>query len=661
MSLFAENAMSVFIHKLMHTLQTVGFSFRVEIACICSVAVLWAVTSLLNSRRFRLVDKKSGEAVRRSAPACRSSSTSAARCRKGGEKRAPSQSADDLDFSTIFPEDVCADPARLVDASWVVPRIVMLCRTHVGRAVHVFRCSMRAGLDLQRVPMADREQMVVSMVTATIRVHQADEALQLLRELRKSGYEISAEICASVTKLCTSKQLFADCLAIFDFLAEDATLASSQDRSVWSCLLLCSVESGALHRCRGFFDALSRTGVPSQRDYWNMVKSGSLQGDWKLLLRLLSDMRSNDVEIGSIVYNTVLAACVAADQIPEARTLLDEMQAMGDTVDVITYNTLMKGYAKLGAINECFECYTSMTKANIEPSPVTYGILLDSCVSGNQVDRAAEVFSSMTAANIPMNTVLYTTLIKGFARIGKVAEAMSVYEKMQADSNVSPDLITYSILIKANCDASRLAEALQLLDAMLKSGLQPDEVVFNNLLAGCAKQANAELALRLYKDMVASKVAPSNATFSIMIGLYSSCKLFDEAVAMLREEPAIHGVELEPRLFAQLLQCCIRARHGRRALEAYHLLHEHSSPSAAVHNSIFVLCVKLNMFDTAADILAVAAEKGGHVDARDANHVLEGALRKQKLKCVEACLKAMDTLGLTVEPKLAPRISAAVR
>merc|ERR1719436_2016012 len=116
---------------------------------------------------------------------------------------------------------------------------------------------------------------------------------------------------------------------------------------------------------------------------------------------------------------------------------------------------------------------------------------------------------------------------------------------MRAGRGVNPDLITYSILIKANCDSHRLEEAFKLLESMLECGLRPDEVVFNNLLGGCCKESNAELGKRLYKDMIAGGVRPSNATFSILIRLYSQCKLLEEAVEMLKSEPSAHGVDPE--------------------------------------------------------------------------------------------------------------------
>merc|ERR1719359_726810 len=141
-----------------------------------------------------------------------------------------------------------------------------------------------------------------------------------------------------------------------------------------------------------------------------------------------------------------------------------------------------------------------------------------------------------------MNTVLFTTLIKGFARAGEVDQAMQVYEQIRNARNVTPDLITFSILIKANCDVDRLEEALKLLESMLNLNLRPDEVVFNNLLAGCARQSNADLGKRLYLDMTASGIRPSNATFSILIRLYQQSKLLEDAVEMLRTEPTKHKV-----------------------------------------------------------------------------------------------------------------------
>jgi len=390
-----------------------------------------------------------------------------------------------------------------------------------------------------------------------------------------------------------------------------------------------------------------------------MVRCASVQGDWELSLSIVKEMQESSCDVDNVTYNTALATCVSGDQVDQARKLLEKMGRVEGIADVITYNTLMKGYAKAGRMEQCFELFEELKARSIAPSQVTYGILLDACINQNQLDKAAEVFNTMTASGCPMNVVLYTTLIKGFARAGEVQQAMRIYDQMRSERSVPPDLITFSILIKANCDAEKLEEALKLLQAMLNLGLRPDEVVFNNLLAGCARQANSELGQRLYADMIASGIRPSNATFSILIRLYHQCKNLEEAVEMLRTEPGKHKVEPEPRLFLQLITACIRERQGRRAVEVYEMFSQRLLPSASAHSTMLTTCIKLNMYDTASEIISIAAARGARIDPQDCAALLEGAMKKRKTKVAADCAATMLKCNIVLDRKLLESIENA--
>jgi len=531
----------------------------------------------------------------------------------------------------------------------LVPQIEDLCRQQVQRALDTYRQALRGGLDLRALPREDLQRLLVALVTAVIRVGRPDEALRLLRELRERGPGVPAPLLGSAVKLCTAKQLYGEALQLFDLCAEDPEL-QLRDRSVWSCLLFCAVESQQGRRCEHFFERVAQCGQASSKDYGNMVRHAAATGDPQLSLRLVKEMREQQVEIDSVVYNTVLAVCVNADKVEQAHTLLREMEGAGNVADVITYNTLMKGYSKSGRIEQCFELYEHMRRVGIAPSQVTYGILLDVCVNENKAERAAEVYAQMREEGCPMNTVLYTTLIKGFARMGQVDQAMKTYEQMREDSQVAPDVVTFSTLIRANCDARRLEAALGLLEQMRAQGLKPDLVVFNNLLMGCLQGQDPELARRLYADMSEAGIHPSSATFSILIRLCAQHKQLEEAVEMLRREPRRHRVSPEPRVFSQLVQCCLRERQGRRAVEVYRLMLEHGAATAAAHGSLLQMCAKLNMLETGAEVLQLAAEHGGRVDAQDAQLLCEAAGRKRKQQCREQCEESMRRLGLLGGP-----------
>jgi len=539
----------------------------------------------------------------------------------------------------------------LQDPTWLVPQVAQLSQTQFLQALQLYRAAIQAGLNLREVKPEECRQFFVALVTAAIRTGRFDEAMKLLSDLRQCGLDVSPSLFASVVKLCTSKQLFAESLAIFDFMSEDPAFTLT-DRDIWSCLLFCATEVKAHEKCGVFFERVKACGTPSPKDFGNMLRLAALRRDWEGSLVLIQEMRDGNIEIDCVQYNTTLATCVSAGKVDQACELLHALEGSSDLADVITYNTIMKGYAKMSRIDDCFKLLDRMHAKNISPSQVTYGILLDCCINEGKVDQAKQVVDSMTAAGCPMNTILYTTLIKGFVRAGDLEQAMNMYQKMRPDPSISPDLFTFSILIKANCDSDRLEEALKLLGEMIDLKLRPDEVVFNNLIAGCARLGNAKLGKQLYDDMVKSGVRPSNATFSILIRLHHQSKLLEEAIVLLREEPAKHNVEPEPRLFLQLIQSCIRDRQGKRAIEAYGMLSERAKPTAAAHSSIVGTCMRLNMYDTAAEIVSIAAANRARVDATDTKSLLESSLKKGKKQVARNCIASMRVLGHAVDPRL---------
>mmetsp|Transcript_28008 Transcript_28008/g.60798 ORF Transcript_28008/g.60798 Transcript_28008/m.60798 type:complete len:656 (+) Transcript_28008:161-2128(+) len=598
------------------------------------------------SSKARMAAMPSGEGPKVSGKAA-DSTASRRRTAPGPSTSIPtSDSAEARIFTEPAHEFRHPRPEQLRDEEWFARAALTLKSVQVQRAVEVYKAALRVGLDLSKLPPSKGEEVFVALVTAAIRANQPLEALDILKNCRSCGFKIGLGLAASATKLCTSKQYYKECLLIYDFIRQDESLVLDE-RSIWSCLLFCAVEARAYTRCPGFWKQMQACGTPYNKDYGNMIRYASNQREWQLTLTLIAEMRERGVEVDNVVYNMALATCVTCGKTDEARLLLKEMEASEGVVDVITYNTLAKGYAKGGKMAECFQLYEHMRERGMAPSQVTYGILLDCCINENHMDRAVEVFNHMTEEGCVMNTVLYTTLIKGFARAGQVDQAMSVYEKMLEDrtQGVTPDLITFSILIKANCDAGGLKEALKLLDTMLDLNLHPDEVVFNNLLSGCVQKNDEKLGKQLFKNMIEAGLKPSNATFSIMLRLLASCKLLEEALELLRSEPQKFSVAPEARLFVQLAQACLRERQGRTAVEVYSLMLERSNPTASMTGGLLSMCSKLNMLGSGVEILDIAVKAPAKLDTRDVQELRQAAVRKKKTEFVDQidqCLRVLS-------------------
>ena len=119
----------------------------------------------------------------------------------------------------------------------------------------------------------------------------------------------------------------------------------------------------------------------------------------------------------------------------------------------------------------------------------------------------------------------YNSIIDCCIRCRRFEVAQGIFEEMkQVGSEVSPDLITYSTMVKGHCQEQDLKGALTVLQDMEKRNIKPDEVLYNSLLDGCCKADQIDIAMMLYKNMRTLGIKPSNVTFSILIKIYGKSK-----------------------------------------------------------------------------------------------------------------------------------------
>merc|ERR1719230_297555 len=148
------------------------------------------------------------------------------------------------------------------------------------------------------------------------------------------------------------------------------------------------------------------------------------------------------------------------------------------------------------------------------------------------------------------------------ARAGDLFRDMSL-------RNVTPDLISYSTLIKGHCSRGDLEQGLQLLGLMQRRGILPDAIVFNSILDGCAHQQMRTLTERVLQDMESAGIAPSNFTLSILVKLYGRCSDLDTAFSVVESYPAKYNFKLNAQVYTCLMSACIANSALARAIEVY--------------------------------------------------------------------------------------------
>merc|ERR1719456_1359090 len=116
--------------------------------------------------------------------------------------------------------------------------------------------------------------------------------------------------------------------------------------------------------------------------------------------------------MNSIIYNTILDACVKCRDLSAAQAWMEQTKQDG-YLDVVSFNTLMKAYLVSNKLDKARDVVREMKQAGMQPNSVTYNELINSIVSrGGTKDDIWDVVREMKEMGMPPNQVTCSILLK---------------------------------------------------------------------------------------------------------------------------------------------------------------------------------------------------------------------------------------------------------
>merc|ERR1719247_3406534 len=222
----------------------------------------------------------------------------------------------------------------------------------------------------------------------------------------------------------------------------------------------------------------------------------------------------------------------------------------------------------------------------------------------DQPERVQAVWEEMQAEGIASNTVTYNTMIDANARSGRMDRAEALFREME-----NPDIITYSTLVKGYCSYGDIDKGFGVLKEMTAAGKhEPDEILYNSLLDGCAKQHRVDEALALVEDMHKNHVRPSNFTLSILVKLLGRSRRLNQAFTTVEETCKRFDLQANIHVYTCLLYACFQNRQLPRALKLHDSMITEAGvePDAKTYSVLARGCVTNGSLDKAANVVRAA-------------------------------------------------------
>eukprot|EP00746_Dinoflagellata_sp_MGD_P158206 gnl/MRDRNA2_/MRDRNA2_86416_c0_seq4.p1 gnl/MRDRNA2_/MRDRNA2_86416_c0~~gnl/MRDRNA2_/MRDRNA2_86416_c0_seq4.p1 ORF type:complete len:1007 (+),score=216.77 gnl/MRDRNA2_/MRDRNA2_86416_c0_seq4:71-3022(+) len=419
------------------------------------------------------------------------------------------------------------------------------------------------------------------LINAKVEAGDRHGVWELLAEMKDQGESPNSVTCSILLKALTaraSKQDVSKTMALVDQMEDP------MDEVLFSSVIEACLRVGQLDLLSRQMQKYARQGgliALSAPTYGSMIKAYGQARDVERMWELWHEMEKRQVKPTAVTIGCMIDALVKNGCVEDAWNLVHDLlsdPARKALVNNIMYSTILKGFAMTKQTERLFAVYAEIRDLGVQANTITYNTMIDACARCGAMDRVPQLLADMKAANI------------------------------------SPDQITYGTLVKGHCLSGSVDQAFEILAEMRASGKhKPDEILYNCLLDGCAKEHRLEDAMTLYSEMKQANIVPSNFTLCTLVKLLGRSRRLEQAFAIVEELSEKNGLRPNIQVFTCLIQACIHNRQLQRALELHdEVIIAECEPDQKTYNVLVRGCMWSGNLQKAVEMVRCAYLLPGH-------------------------------------------------
>ncbi|KAG1338891.1 Pentatricopeptide repeat-containing protein [Cocos nucifera] len=241
---------------------------------------------------------------------------------------------------------------------------------------------------------------------------------------------------------------------------------------------------------------LEELGIEVDEFVYSVLIDGLCQkGDLDGVFALLEEMQRKGVEVGSVTYNTVINGLCKAGKTSKA----DEL-SKGFVSDNFTYSALLHGYVKEKNVAGVMGIKRRLEEAGICMDVVTCNILVKALFMAGMVNAACELFEEMPDIGLAANSVTYCTMVDGYCKQGMIDKALEVFDVYRRTSSFA-GAASHNCIIKGLCKEHMLDMAVKVFLDLTDRNLSPDSVTYKMLIRAHFREGNGEGVLKFIQGV----------------------------------------------------------------------------------------------------------------------------------------------------------------
>ncbi|KAA8518814.1 hypothetical protein F0562_016412 [Nyssa sinensis] len=317
---------------------------------------------------------------------------------------------------------------------------------------------------------------------------------------------------------------------------------------------------------------------------------------------------SGALKLDVFTYSTIIKVFADAKLWQMALKINEDMLSAGVTPNTVTWSSLISACASAGLVEQSIKLFEEMLLAGCEPNSQCCNILLHACVEACQFDRAFRLFQSWKGSGFQ----------KAFNETyhGKTETHQTLMDEMKT-VGLSPNHISWSILIDVCGGSGNVEAAMQILKSMHEAGVQPDVISYTTAIKVCVENKNLKTAFSLYAEMKRHQIQPNLVTYNTLLrarSKYGSLQEVQQCLAIYQDMRKA-GYKSNDYYLKQLIEewCegLIQDNNQNKGQSSSHALTDLGGPQ-----SLLLEKVAVHLQKSGAESLAINLQGLSKVEAR---------------------------------------------
>ncbi|GFP95502.1 pentatricopeptide repeat-containing protein at1g52640 mitochondrial [Phtheirospermum japonicum] len=296
---------------------------------------------------------------------------------------------------------------------------------------------------------------------------------------------------------------------------------------------------------------------------------------------------------------------------------------------------VFRAYSRANLPSDAIRAFNKMVDFGIKPCVDDLNQLLFTLCKKKHVSHAQELFDRIKDGDLSPNVKTYSIMIRGWGDTGDSGQAQKVFDEMLERGHTA-DLLAWNSVLHSLCKGGKVDEAYELFRGMRQKGLEPDSYSYSIFIHASCDANDIHTAFRVLDSMRRYNLVPNVFTYNCIIKKLCKNDKIDEAYELL-DEMLERGVKPDTWSYNTILAFHCDHTEVNRALKLISRMdRDKCERDSHTYNMVLKMLIKIGRFDRMEKIWYSMEERGFYPSVSTYSVMVHG-LCKKRWKLEEAC------------------------